>query len=202
MAPFFTRSARQLFLQSELMYLAGKYAGPAGVLDRLPDEPQSFYDDHLQAHTRARNNFFRFWIHPYYYYVNPGNAYSPFRRFGLNAWNVRAPFEDGYFTRLERLIRAARKHGVIVQLTIFDAPSLKALMDLRLPDGTPVTRWSVSPWNNARNQNPFLTATDGNGLPEFFDIAAVPGMLAAQKELTQEIARRALKYPNVFYEIM
>jgi hypothetical protein len=186
----FIRTGRVLTYHGDPVYLAGKYpttAAGAGI-DALPNID---YEPVMQAHAAQRNNFFRHWIFPYWHYGKPGNAYSPFRRGADGRWDLRPPYNDDYFRRLDRMIRAALHHGVVVQLTIFDATGLKAIDP---------ARWAKSPWNDANNVQSFIAGADGTAA--FFDHDGIPGLAQAQKGLVDEVVGRTMGYWNVCYEIM
>jgi hypothetical protein len=206
----FTLDRRVLQYHGEPVYLAGKYPTTPGSIDALPNID---YEPVMRHFAAQRNNFFRHWIFSYWHYTQPGNAYSPFRRLG-GRWDLRPPYNDDYFRRLDNMLGAARHHGVMVQLTLFDATGLKGIKDIRLPgeplDQDPLhTRWEFSPWNIATNTTSaidpdrgFIRATGPGGLDEFFDLAGFPGLAQAQKALVDEVVSRTMKYWNVCYEIM
>jgi hypothetical protein len=201
----FSLDGRVLEYHGEPVYLAGKYPTSPGTIDALPDID---YEPVMRQFAAQRNNFFRHWIFSYWHYVQPGNAYSPFRRVS-GKWDLRPPYNLDYFHRLDNMLKAARHHGVMVQLTLFDAPGLKGERDVEFPDKTLTTRWAISPWNIATNvtstaspDQGFIRATGPGGLDEFFDLAAFPGLEQAQRALVDAVVSRTMGYWNVCYEIM
>ncbi|HEU0301814.1 MAG TPA: hypothetical protein VFR37_20335 [Longimicrobium sp.] len=194
----FTRIGRVLHYHGEPVYLAGKYPTASVPLDGLPDID---YEPVMRELAAQRNNFFRHWLFPYWLYPNPGNAYSPFRR-PNGRWDLRPPYNADYFRRLDKLLRAALHHGIVVQVTLFDAPGLKGIRDIKLPDGTLHTRWEFSPWNDATNAPQDFIRDDVGGLDEFFDLAGIPGLAQAQKAFVDEVVGRTMGYWNVCYELM
>lgn len=205
----FSIAGRVLEYHGEPVYLAGKYPTDPTPIDDLPNID---YEPVMRQFAAQRNNFFRHWILSYWHYIQPGNAYSPFRR-PSGKWDLRPPYNEDYFQRLDKMLRAARHHGVMVQLTLFDATGLKGIKDVRLP-GEPLnepplhTRWEFSPWNIANNatrtptSQGFIGTSGPGGLDEFFDLARFPGLEDAQKALVDAVVSRTMGYWNVCYEIM
>ncbi|HYH82623.1 MAG TPA: hypothetical protein VEX86_22720 [Longimicrobium sp.] len=172
---------RILKYHGEEVYLAGRYPN-------IGDLPDVNYDVLLRKLSVQRNNFFRHWMTAYWNYSLPGNHHSPFARPG-GKWNLTA-YNPDYFVRLDRMIRAALHHGIVVQLTLFDVPGLKNIS----PD-----RWAKNPWNSVNNSNGFIAAPDG--VVPFYDLGHV-GLRTAQKAFVDKVVGATMMYPNVFYEII
>ncbi|MES1243826.1 MAG: hypothetical protein ABUT39_19630 [Acidobacteriota bacterium] len=177
----FSRTGRILKYHNEDVFLAGRYPG-------IGDLPNANYDLVLRKLAVQRNNFFRHWIMAYWNYSRPGNDHSPFSRGSDGKWNLKAPYNAEYFRRLDLMIRAAQHHGIVVQLTLFDVPGLKAGVD----------RWGNNPWNQANNVNGFIVAADG--IPEFYANSAP--LRAVQKSFVEQVVGATMKYWNVCYEII
>lgn len=177
----FSRTGRVLKYHGEDVFLAGRYPN-------IGDLPDADYDVVLRKLAVQRNNFFRHWIMAYWNYARPGNDHSPFTRRADGRWNLAAPYNAEYFRRLDAMIRAAQHHGIVVQLTLFDVPGLKAGWD----------RWGNNPWNSANNTNGFIAANEG--VPAFYENSAP--LRTAQKAFVEQVVGATMKYWNVFYEII
>jgi hypothetical protein len=155
----------------------------------------------MQYMKNHRNNFYRHWMIPYWLYrTTAGRANSPFK-FADGKWDL-ASYNNNYFTRLKAMLDSARRHGVIVQLTLFD----KSGMIADMPGDT---RWSVNPWNASstntdppNNINGVINQLDA-GLPEFFT-QATPGskLTNLQNAYVTKVVKETREFPNVVYEIM
>jgi hypothetical protein len=153
----------------------------------------------MQYMTDHRNNFYRHWMIAYYLYgTNAGRANTPFK-FANGQWDL-AHYNDNYFNRLKGMLDAARRHGVVVQLTLFDKPGME-------PDTNDEDRWSNSPWN--AHKDPVANNINGvidnvaSAFPDFFE-EATPGSLLAnlQNAYVAKVVRETREFPNVVYEIM
>ena len=155
----------------------------------------------MQYMKEHRNNFYRHWMIVYWLYrTTAGRANSPFK-FANGKWDLAA-YNNNYFTRLKTMLDSARRHGVIVQLTLFDKSGM-------IKDMGADTRWSVNPWNASstatdqpNNINGVINQLDA-GLPEFYT-QATPGSTLAnlQKAYVTKVVKETREFPNVIYEIM
>lgn len=198
----FTKRGRELFFDGQSARIAGIYAG---VGDRsTSDSLDPPFEDDFARLVRNHNNLHRHWLTPYWNFSPVGvddtllarnaiflRSTPPHRPGGV--WNLLL-YNDGYFQRLEQMIAAAAKAGVVVQLVIFDHSGLIASM----PGEAPVRRWDDNPWNHKNNLLPFIDAP--LGVPAFF--GGDPGLRNAQQRLIETVVDRTHAHWNVFYEIM
>jgi hypothetical protein len=184
--------------QGQDCFLGGVHADTESLGPNVPAEMQ-FMKDH-------RNNFYRHWMIPYYLYrTTDGRKNSPFK-FASGKWDLAA-YNNVYFTRLKTMLDLARRHGVIVQLTLFDNSGLRA--DMRGTPTEPDLRWSVNPWNASstpthppNNINGVINKAD-SGLPDFITTATLGSKLAnLQNAYVAKVVRETREFPNVIYEIM
>jgi Cellulase (glycosyl hydrolase family 5) len=188
----FTRSGRKLLYNGADVRLAGIYPRKSNS-EGIEALDVANFGPPLQELASYRNNFFRHWMIPYWHYVKPGNAYSPYFRDGAG-WNLRQYNED-YFARLDRMIVEAKSRGIVVQITVFDATGLKTLDD---------SRWNHHPWNQKNNAHNFILdeqRPDG-GIPEFYHPQFNPKLKEAQETYARAVVSRTKAHWNVFYEII
>ncbi len=189
------------------VYLGGIYA-PTPTLE-------GGFDAMMQSLVRHENNFFRHWMVNYYLLdpneSKPGNPpepyrkrYSPFvydsaaKKWNLLAYHDAASDPQSYFARLRSMIASARKHNIIVQVTIFDATGMRANPG-NIEDSN--KRWPWSPWNNKNNKQPFIDGPT-TAFPTFYQTATRPEMQQAQHAYVRRVVERTVEYWNVVYEIM
>lgn len=190
------------------VYLGGVYA-PTAQLDGDFDLMMKFLSEN-------ENNFFRHWMVNYFLLdpnqSRPGTPPEPFRKrycpyaydIGARKWNLLA-YNDAegdpqsYFARLRRMIEAARKYNIIVQLTIFDACGMRP-GDPNDPEDNK-KRWPWSPWNDANNKQTFITH-DSTAFPTFYKTETIADIRQAQHNYVRRVVERTVEYWNVVYEIM
>ena len=173
-----------------------KYLGEDCFLGGIfPNLVRTNLDDRMQFLQDHENNFFRHWMIVYWqYWTVAGKRNAPFK-FANGKWDLDI-YNDNYFTKLKEMLDSARRHGLIVQLTLFDRCGLAQDTDPSAP------RWSVNPWNKANNNNGVIRKPF-TGLPEFFT-DAIPGSTLAklQNDYVAKVVRETREFPNVVYEII
>lgn len=104
-------------------------------------------------------------------YIGGGN------KFDLSRW------DDAYFRRLRDVVRAAGKHGIVVEVTLFSAIYGDS-------------QWNINPLHPANNVNSVDTVkrqqvhTPGNG-----------NLLAHQERMVRKIVRELNEFDNVIFEV-
>ena len=174
------------------------YQGQPVVLLGASDEDNLFQmrglEEHLRRLAAAGGNYVRNTMSA----RDPGNV-QPFARrsdgrYDLERWN------EEYWRRFEKLLRVARRHGIIVQIEVWDRFDYSR------------ERWEAQPFNPknninytyeqsrfaksypehpAKNRQPFFYTT-----PKQQDNEIV---FRYQRRFVDEMLRRALPYPNVLY---
>ena len=99
-------------------------------------------------------------------------------RFDLRAWN------PAYFTRLRDFLAAARKRGIVVELTLFST-----LYDRQ--------RWNISPFNPANN-----VQSAGPGEMTRLYTLDNRGGLALQEAMVRKVVTELNDYGNVYFEVI
>src|SRR6185503_7837391 len=148
-----------------------------------------------------RNNFYRHWVTSYWLYdtLTHRQRLSPFLLTNdKDRWDLRL-YNENYFERLRYVLASARRHGIIVQLTIFDCPGLKA----DYFGGDPSKRWSLNPWNVNLNVNGVIVPGEGeaDGIPGFFERDNTV-LAALQDAFARHVVSQTRDFSNVFYEII
>ena len=182
-----------LFYQNQQVILGGIYANTVDLT--APN-----FDAVMDVLESRKNNFFRHWMNAYWVYnTTAGRRDSCPFRFSNGKWDLRL-YNDGYFLRLRQMLAAARKAGIIVQLTIFDRCGLSNDRIRPLPQQSE-PRWSINPWNSANNVNG-LIVDPTKGLPAFFERSANPTLARLQDAYVTKVAMETREFSNVMYEIM
>jgi|GEM_PF-5197662 len=181
-----------LFHHSAAALLAGIHVDTEAVTD-----PNNQDIDNLMLFLKNnRNNFYRHWVTAYWLYDTPAKKQrlSPFL-FTNGKWDLRL-YNETYFERLRYVLGSARRHGVIVQLTMFDCPGLK----VDYFGGDTSKRWSQNPWNSSTNVNGVIVAP-ADVLPEFYDRtnATLAGL---QDAYARQVVLQTRDFSNVVYEII
>ena len=193
----FTRNGRTLLYRGQPVRLAGIYPRLSHK-QGIEHLPGTQYDPKMNELKQRGNNFFRHWMLPYWWYSRAGNSYSPFRRNGV--WDLNK-YNANYFHRLELMIQSAQRHGIVVQIMIFDGTGIEVYDDNG--DGHD-DRWQFNPWNRNRNAHNFIldeTAPQG-GAPEFFHVQWNANQKGVQERFIRKVLAHTKQYWNVFYEIM
>lgn len=187
-------------------YLAGIFAATA-TLD-------GNFDTILDVLSTRKNNFFRHYVTNYFLYVinddNPPlqtpdgqdqrKRYSPFLWLdGKKKWDL-TKFNEDYFDRLKRMLAAAARRGIVVQLTIFDGAGMRFL-----------TRWPYNPWNKERNINNVVGGSN-SAMPTFYTDRDAPALDSNGRPTTTlgkiqdafiaKVVTETLGFWNVVFEIM
>ncbi len=196
----FRRVGDVLLYEDEPVFLAGCLPGNP----ELPEPVES----KLELLTKQRNNFFRHWMIPYFFYSTKTNQpdhdgrerNSPFlydRNLDPPKWRL-LQYNAGYFSRLRRTIEAAAARGIVVEISLFDACGL----DSAGPDKE--KRWPHSPFNAANNMNNVIVEDPVdefvNGFPEWFKPNAT--LRSIQAAYVRKVVNEVKGYWNVTFEIM
>lgn len=108
---------------------------------------------------------------------------------------------NAFYTRLANFVREADRHGIVVQLCLFDANALETGADDRYNQ-----RWVRSPLNKANNRNSYLTARS-----KYFTTDATCNSSVDRDRciwsrvhsvLIDKVTEQTGNYGNVIYEIM
>ncbi|HLU47109.1 MAG TPA: DUF4038 domain-containing protein, partial [Planctomycetota bacterium] len=136
-------------------------------------EPQGAFNIARNTLAPARDRFIAPWARSDTKgYANGGNKFD------------LARFNEAYFERLEKLMTAAEKHGVVVELVLF-CPFYKD------------DQWVLSPMNAKNNVN-------GVGAIERESVYTLDrngDLLEIQEKMTREIVRRLNRFRNLYYEV-
>ena len=209
----FRRAGNRLFYLEQPVHLAG--IQPNNVLLPTPPEPA------LEVLASNGNNFFRHWMFFYPAYglrkrrfsgdtqgewvpLHESRAVSsPFVYIDAQKrWDL-GQFNTGYFNRLRKMLSAAARYGITVEVSLFDRCGLaktKAMptSDQEEPDAP---RWEYSPWNKNNNTTDSLIDATDNGVAEFYNTKDAR-LQAIQKAYIEHVVEKVGDYWNVTYEIM
>jgi hypothetical protein len=185
--------------ERKILFYQNQQAILGGIFANTVDLTAPNFDAVMDVLESRKNNFFRHWMIAYWvYYTTAGKQNSCPFKFSNGRWDLRL-YNDNYFLRLRRMLAAARKAGIIVQLTIFDRCGLSQDVDRPAPlEDEP--RWTVNPWNKANNVNG-LIADATTGLPEFFNRSNT-ALARLQDAYVTKVAMETREFSNVVYEIM
>ena len=101
-------------------------------------------------------------------------------RFDLSRWN------PSYFSRLKSFVRAAGRHGIVVEVVLFSAYYTEA-------------NWRFSPLHSANNVN----GVGDVPLPQVYDLERGDRrLLAAQVALARKLVRELQPFDNVYLEVL
>lgn len=186
--PFEVRPAggrKILFYQNREVFLGGIH---------VDTEPLTGdFNAMMQVMATRQNNFFRHWVTAYYvYYTTAGKQNSCPFKFSGGRWDLRL-YNDDYFRRLKAMLTAARRAGIVVQLTLFDTSGLSHDTNTEL-------RWTVNPWHSTNNVNGLLRDAE-NGLPSFYD-RRYTALADLQDAYVRKVVMETREFSNVVYEIM
>ena len=126
-------------------------------------------------------------------WVPPGEVaeYPEFSPWVLEKEKLRydlGRFEPKFWDKLDRVLYAAHRSRVIVELVLFD--------ELGMDQGKG-RRWDLHPFNS-KNGGPVESAE--TGWPAFYDLASEPNRQAQERYLTHLLARVSA-FPNVYFEL-
>ena len=185
--------------ERKILFYQNQQAVLGGIFANTVDLTAPNFDAVMDVLESRNNNFFRHWMIAYWVYrTTAGKQNSCPFKFSNGRWDLRL-YNDNYFLRLRRMLAAARKAGIIVQITIFDRSGLIA-DQVDPDDGTVDRRWSVNPWNMANNVNGVID--NGTlGVPEFFNRSNTT-LARLQDAYLTKVAMETREFSNVVYEIM
>lgn len=181
---------------------------PAWLAGRLPSSgspivapdrgaERTLIKQKIRELARVNNNLFKWWMlfYPAFHDHQNDNQtfFSPFARVG-GKWDLATPNER-YYEALDLTLREAMRHGIVVEIGLFDGPGLKGQ---GVPDAA--LRWPSNPWNSKNNRQGAIVAGDTVGAVKTF--FTDPGIRLFQRQYVEEVVRRTKGYWNVVYELM
>lgn len=189
------------------VYLTGSHTW-ANLQDSGPTDPPLRFDfpAYLDFLERHNHNFVRLWVWenasraPWVtsdYFIEP----SPFARVGPGIAIDGKPrfdltrFNDAFFTRLRKRVKAAGERGIYVSIMLFDGWSVE---DKDLGLGNP---WPGHPFHRDNNINGVDGDPGGNGEGEEIHTLELPKVTRIQERYVRYVIEAVGDMDNVLYEI-
>ena len=181
------------------LLLVGDYCDSA-FLDRKSEYDFRGFFDTLHA---SGLNFARLWVWTGCEYFPPefeGRNYIPclrtgpgLARDGLPKWDL-SRFDRAFFQRLQQVCAEARKRGLYLQLTLFDAWNIKHAQ-----------LWELHAFHRDNNVNgvdgdPRQTGTGTDGEQGFCSLGN-PGVLTYQQQFVLRVIHAVNGFDNILFEI-
>lgn len=190
-----------LTFDNSAVWLAGRLPSSGSpIVDPNPQTERDLIKTKIRELARYDNNLFKWWMFFYPHYFDHRNDtqsfFSPFKRNANRRWDLATPNDD-YYEALDLAIRESMRHGIVVEIGLFDGPGLKGLNS---GVGDASKRWPTNPWNQKNNSQGAITSDDQTGASQLF--FTDPTIRQFQKKYVEEVVERTKQYWNVIYEII